>query len=103
MPEINLLTRHELANPEAIPNGVKTVTPSDTAYISRPGTGAQYANQYVTGRKFRVVTTAGDVAVEFPDGSSYVFPAVPQYGSIEVEFVRVKATGTTAVGIEVWY
>lgn len=103
MPEVNLMSRAELANCESIPNGAKTVTPSDTDYIAHPSTRQQYVGRYVTCRAFRVLTTAGDVSVEFPDGSTYTFPAVAQYATVEVEFVRVRSTGTTAVGIEVYY
>ena len=103
MPEISLLTRNELANSENIPNGAKTVTPSDTAYISHPGTSFQHSGKFVVCRRFRVLTTQGDVAVEFVDGSSYVFPAVAVGAAIDVMFTRVKATGTTAAGIEVYY
>jgi hypothetical protein len=66
-------------------------TPSDTVKIGRPVRGFQ-------------VGVAGDVALEYADGSTAVWPACAA-GIIHphVDFVRVLSTGTTATGIVVAY
>ena len=62
-------------------------TPSDTAVISRQTRGFQLA-------------VAGDVALEYPDGSIVVWPAcVAGVVHAHFGFVRVRATGTTATGV----
>jgi hypothetical protein len=66
-------------------------TPSDTALIKRETRGFQ-------------VGVAGDVALEYADGTTCVWPACTA-GVIHphVGFVRVLATGTAATGIVVAY
>ena len=71
--------------------GGEAWTPSDSAKIERHTRGFQ-------------VGAAGDVALEYEDGSSVVWPACaegiihPHHG-----FVKVLSTGTTATGIVVAY
>jgi len=71
--------------------GGETWTPSDTARISRPTRGFQCGG-------------AGDVALEYEDGSTVTWPACAA-GVLHphVGFVRVLAAGTTATDIVVAY
>lgn len=71
--------------------GGESWTASDTTRIERPTRGFQ-------------VAVAGDVAIEYPDGSTVTWPACAA-GVIHPHngFVRVLATGTTATGIVVAY
>lgn len=66
-------------------------TPSDTDGIRRKTRGFQ-------------VAVAGDVALEYADGASCVWPACAA-GVIHAHngFVKVLATGTTATGVVVAY
>lgn len=71
--------------------GGQSWTPSDTTRLPRPPRGFQ-------------VGVAGDVAVEYKDGTTVVWPACiagvihPHNG-----FTRILATGTTATGVVVAY
>lgn len=69
--------------------GGETWTPSNSAKISFAARGFQ-------------VGVAGDVALEYPDGSTQVWPACAA-GVIHAHngFVKVLATGTTATTIVV--
>lgn len=69
-----------------IPSKWKDVTPSDTAFHNIIG--------------FRVGTAAGNVTVEYADGTSFTHKNVQVGEKLESPCVRVKATGTTATGIE---
>jgi hypothetical protein len=64
-------------------------TPSDSERISRPTRGFQ-------------VAVAGDVALEYKDGSTCIWPAcIAGVLHPHVDFVRVLATGTTATGVRI--
>ena len=64
-------------------------TPSDTELISGQVRGFQ-------------VEVEGDVALEYPDGTSCIWPAcVAGMIHAHVNFRRILATGTTATGIVV--
>lgn len=71
--------------------GGEAWTPSNTTLIPRPARGFQ-------------VGVAGDVALEYADGSIVVWPAcVAGITHAHWGFVRIRATGTTATGIVVAY
>lgn len=71
--------------------GGEAWTPSDTAIIDRPTRGFQ-------------VAVAGDVAIEWPDGTSCVWPAcIAGITHAHYGFIKVLDTGTTATGIVVAY
>lgn len=71
--------------------GGASYTPSDTALIGRPVRGFQ-------------VAVAGNVAVEYADGSIAVWPACGAgFMHAHYGFIRIRATGTTATGIVVVY
>lgn len=66
-------------------------TPSDSTDIGRPTRGFQ-------------VGVAGDVALQYEDGTSVTWPAcVAGVLHAHSGFVKVLATGTTATGIVVAY
>ena len=71
--------------------GGESWTPSDTTQIRRHARGFQ-------------VGVAGDVALEYEDGSAVTWPACAA-GVIHAHygFVKVLSTGTTATGIVVAY
>ena len=71
--------------------GGESWTPSDTATIARHARGFQ-------------VSGAGDVALEYADGSTVTWPdCVAGVVHAHYGFVKVLATGTTATGIVVAY
>jgi hypothetical protein len=67
------------------PKGWMAITPSDSTTLTLVG--------------FRVYTTAGNVAVQNSDGTTYTIPACQLYEQIPGRFTKILATGTTAVGI----
>lgn len=70
-----------------VPQGILTVTPSDTVAITKAI------------RAF-MVTAAGDVSVLMADGSSGIMPGCVPGAQYMGKIVRINATGTTATGIK---
>lgn len=80
-----------MSNANVGATGGASYTPSDSALIGRPARGFQ-------------VAVAGDVALQYADGTSCTWPAC-EAGFIHAHwgFTRILATGTTATGIVVAY
>ncbi|MGG7538714.1 spike base protein, RCAP_Rcc01079 family [Rhizobium sp. 12,4] len=70
-----------------IPQGVVTVSPSDSVALTKPI------------RAF-MVTAAGDVSVLMADGSSGVMPGCQPGTQYMGKILRVNLTGTNATGIK---
>ena len=69
-----------------IPTGMLSVTPSDTDTIDRSYNGI-------------FLEDAGDVAVQFVDGSFHIYGGLLKHSEIWGHFLKVLATGTTATEI----
>ena len=103
MTDVDLIQAAEHGSPFDAPSGVVTITPNDTEYIDYPGTNPQFAGRKLTLRAFRVYDTAGNVTVVTHKGETVTYHAVAVGAVIDQRFVKVLATGTTAVGIEgIW-
>lgn len=70
-----------------VPQGILTVTPSDTVAITKAI------------RAF-MVTAAGDVSVLMADGSSGIMPGCVPGVQYMGKITRINATGTVATGIK---
>ena len=103
MTDTDFITPESFGGKLDVANGCVTVTPSDTNYITYPGSAARFNGRNVICRAFRVFTTAGNVTVETPDGATVTYNAVAVGTVIEQKFKRIMATGTTATGIEAIY
>ena len=56
-----------------------------------------------TTKGIRIFTSAGNVAVQYTDGSTDTIPNVQLYEYLPVRAVKILATGTTAVGFTVFW
>lgn len=70
-----------------VPQGIITVTPSDTVSLTKPI------------RAF-MVTAAGNVSVLMADGTSDIMPGCVPGMQYMGKILRINATGTTATGIK---
>lgn len=53
-------------------------------------------------RRFRVGGGAGNVKVQYTDGTDHTITAVQLYESIDAHIQRIYVTGTTATGLQGW-
>jgi len=75
---------------------------SDPPFRSQPWTPSNTTN-VPSGVRGLMVDTAGDVALEFADGSSDVWKVQASVFYPCLRFKKVKQTGTTATGIHLLF